>query len=713
MGSADSLPTTATEWTGSLDVPDANVPPKSVLSAPEHRTLQGAQPSPPPHAPGPPAVNTCESGDVDPIAGIVDLQGGATPSGAARGCTPADASIRTVEGLRVAGVPGSTDQRLKPPCVLSEELPSVLLVPPCKRDRDDKVHTGQVTAGCPVPGSAQLSTDAQPAPRTDTDQHVEDCTFAPAHTRTTDARKELARVERLRIAKQKRQEFLKEFNANKAKHEIQMPTTASAAGASLYTPRWTKDASNQGGAQQQPMLASCCRSNSAPQPDTSRRNAEKCTTVAEHVKPLTTAVETGHEISVATREAARKERLRKAQQQRREFLKLHGERAQLRQPESQPALRAHAIVTAASGAAQPQESSQNSDCANAQQHCQVDIELPAACRTLEHKRKNDKEVIPNSKRQAVCGNVDSAAGLEAFETTHSQAVVSGDALVGSLNSSQQKAVLSDPSKPLLILAGPGSGKTATLTRRILSFVAGGVDPSAILAVSFTQAAAAEMKTRVKKLLKEFRQKGLLPVIATDTMNSNSQVETSTFHSIALKIVREHAEKLNLPADFHLFGETQSNRVVREGLRCYRQKGSSIEGTAEGRNFQPTKKDVMRCSSALSQAKSQQKLFDESLQPELAFIAKFYAQSLEKCKAIDFIDILSKALQILQEFPDVLASFQLRFQYLCVGHSFCFFLIAASDVVARVQTCGRISGYEQRAVSADAYIDVRWTAYGGW
>ena len=82
-------------------------------------------------------------------------------------------------------------------------------------------------------------------------------------------------------------------------------------------------------------------------------------------------------------------------------------------------------------------------------------------------------------------------------------------LVSKLNASQQRAALSPIDAPLLILAGPGSGKTATLTNRILYCLSQGVEPSQILAVSFTNAAAAEMGSRLKKMLKEARKKGKL------------------------------------------------------------------------------------------------------------------------------------------------------------------------------------------------------------
>ncbi len=251
-------------------------------------------------------------------------------------------------------------------------------------------------------------------------------------------------------------------------------------------------------------------------------------------------------------------------------------------------------------------------------------------------------------------------------------------LVKTLNSSQQQAALSDISRPLLILAGPGSGKTATLTHRILHFLASGVQPSQILAVSFTNAAAAEMGSRVKKLVKEARSKGLLPELLSEPDKSpddkaaeldtsvSTDVETSTFHSVALKIVRDHAHLLGLTADFQLFGDSQQYNVVREGMRRFRQEGSSLAAAAPGTTgFNPPRRDVTNCMKELNQARAQQKKISATKSPELAFVSKHYTDVLKHCDAIDFQDILTKSLEVMQRHPEVQKQFHEQYTYILV------------------------------------------------
>ena len=252
-------------------------------------------------------------------------------------------------------------------------------------------------------------------------------------------------------------------------------------------------------------------------------------------------------------------------------------------------------------------------------------------------------------------------------------------LVKNLNRSQQDAAVSDINKPLLILAGPGSGKTATLTNRILFFLANGVHPSKILAVSFTNAAAAEMGSRVKKLVKEARSKGQLPEIeesepvdpddrsaeASQPKISND-VETSTFHSVALKIVREHASLLGLSKEFQLFGDGQQYNVVREGLRRYRQEGSSLaDADAVTAGFNPPKREVNNSLKELNQAKSLGKKISPTKEPELHFISKHYTQALKDCDAIDFQDIMTKSLLLMQKHPEVQTAFQEKFSHILI------------------------------------------------
>ncbi|GAB4857999.1 hypothetical protein Ancab_015903 [Ancistrocladus abbreviatus] len=121
----------------------------------------------------------------------------------------------------------------------------------------------------------------------------------------------------------------------------------------------------------------------------------------------------------------------------------------------------------------------------------------------------------------------------------------------SLNDDQREAACSDISKPLMVLAGPGSGKTSTMVGRILMLLKEGIGPSHILAMTFTTAAASEMRDRIG---------------AVAGKETAKELNVSTFHSFSLQLCRLHAEKLGRSSDFLIYGHGQQRRAVVEALR---------------------------------------------------------------------------------------------------------------------------------------------------
>ena len=384
------------------------------------------------------------------------------------------------------------------------------------------------------------------------------------------------------------------------------------------------------------------------------------------------------------KEAKRQERLRIAQQKREAFQQRLAKEASANKA-------AGAAGAAGATPAQPASTAASYKPAWRELPAEIAAAIPndthaAAPEPKGQKRPGDDAIAKGNaaKRQARPDDIHQQGACEHAAAPAGPAASVSEAhleLVQKLNSSQQQAALSDINQPLLILAGPGSGKTATLTNRILFFLANGVHPSKILAVSFTNAAAAEMGARVKKLVKEARAKGQLPDIVSleEEIDSDddavaverkpkesNDVETSTFHSVALKIVREHANLLGLSNEFQLFGDGQQYNVVRDGLRRYRQEGSSLAGADAGTTgFNPPRRDVNNCLQELNQAKAQQKTISKTKNPELAFVSKHYAASLKDCDAIDFQDIMTKSLELMQKHPEVQKQFQEQFSHILV------------------------------------------------
>ena len=120
-----------------------------------------------------------------------------------------------------------------------------------------------------------------------------------------------------------------------------------------------------------------------------------------------------------------------------------------------------------------------------------------------------------------------------------------------LNEAQKEAVL-HLSGPLLIVAGAGAGKTKTITHRIVHLISSGVRPEAILAVTFTNKAAGEMRERVHRLLADAGTTGRPPFIAT-------------FHSLGVRLLREFSEKAGIPRAFAIWDRDDSTKTIKRIL----------------------------------------------------------------------------------------------------------------------------------------------------
>ena len=127
----------------------------------------------------------------------------------------------------------------------------------------------------------------------------------------------------------------------------------------------------------------------------------------------------------------------------------------------------------------------------------------------------------------------------------------------TLNTEQQRAV-DTTEGPVLIIAGAGAGKTGVITHRILNLIKKGVPPQSILAITFTNKAAKEMRERVNKLLSE--EKSL-----NRPISMNERPFMSTFHSLGVHIIRENAQILGLTRHFTIFDRSDSRRAIKEAM----------------------------------------------------------------------------------------------------------------------------------------------------
>jgi DNA helicase II / ATP-dependent DNA helicase PcrA len=211
-----------------------------------------------------------------------------------------------------------------------------------------------------------------------------------------------------------------------------------------------------------------------------------------------------------------------------------------------------------------------------------------------------------------------------------------------LNPVQSDAVTHDEG-PLLVVAGAGSGKTRVLTHRIAHLIRDrGVSPFEILAITFTNKAADEMKTRVEALVGPVAQK----------------MWVSTFHSACVRILRRDADKLGFPRQFTIYDQADAVRltgyVIRDlGLDTKRFPPRSIHAAISA-----AKNDGLDAEAYAARAGN---LFER----KIADIFTEYQSRLLRAGSMDFDDLLGQALRLLRERPDVLEHYQRRFRHILV------------------------------------------------
>ena len=213
-------------------------------------------------------------------------------------------------------------------------------------------------------------------------------------------------------------------------------------------------------------------------------------------------------------------------------------------------------------------------------------------------------------------------------------------ILASLNSQQRAAVTAKPG-PTLILAGPGSGKTRVLTQRI-GYLVGqlGLPPRSILAVTFTNKAAREMKARVENLL-EGGLRGLT---------------IGTFHSISARFLRREAERLPVTADFVIYDDSDQQALVKQVLK---------ELNLNEKQYTPQKM-LGKISTAKNELIGPDEYAAASYVDEIVKrIYVRYQQLLAANNAMDFDDLLTGVVRLFNEHPDVLARYQRYYQHVLV------------------------------------------------
>jgi DNA helicase-2/ATP-dependent DNA helicase PcrA len=220
-------------------------------------------------------------------------------------------------------------------------------------------------------------------------------------------------------------------------------------------------------------------------------------------------------------------------------------------------------------------------------------------------------------------------------------------LLDELNPGQREAATAIEG-PVLILAGAGTGKTRAITYRIANLIDQGVPGSAILAVTFTNKAAGQMKERVRDLLV---RKGL----------AFDDPWIGTFHSFSAWLLRREATRLGLPRDFKIYDADDQNSVVKLALEHLNIKdpGERVRGLLERISF--AKNHGLTPAQVATDAARR----NDALGITASKVYETYEKILRKAGALDFDDLLLRAVQVLKEFPEARAAWQSRFRYIHV------------------------------------------------
>ena len=217
-----------------------------------------------------------------------------------------------------------------------------------------------------------------------------------------------------------------------------------------------------------------------------------------------------------------------------------------------------------------------------------------------------------------------------------------------LNEAQQKPTVHKDG-PLMVIAGAGSGKTRVLTYRIAYLMQQGVDAFSILALTFTNKAAREMKARIAQIVGESEAKNLW---------------MGTFHSVFARILRAEADRLGYPSSFTIYDTQDSERLLSSIIKEL-QLDKDLYKVKQIRSRISSFKNSLITVRAYYNNPELVEADRESKRPEMGNIYKEYIDRCFKAGAMDFDDLLLKTNELLNRFPDVLAKYQERFRYILV------------------------------------------------
>ena len=215
-------------------------------------------------------------------------------------------------------------------------------------------------------------------------------------------------------------------------------------------------------------------------------------------------------------------------------------------------------------------------------------------------------------------------------------------IIEGLNDKQQEAVLATEG-PCLVIAGAGSGKTKVLTHKIAYEIANGVKPWNILAITFTNKAANEMKERIEKLIGD----------------AAKDLWMGTFHSICVKILRRYIDRIGYKTDFVIFDTSDQKTLIKECIKALKVDDKLFADRGVLTEISNGKNELLEPKAYGV------KYAGDFRREKIAELYELYQQKLKENNALDFDDIINLTIKILTENPDVLDYYTEKFQYVLV------------------------------------------------
>ncbi len=216
-------------------------------------------------------------------------------------------------------------------------------------------------------------------------------------------------------------------------------------------------------------------------------------------------------------------------------------------------------------------------------------------------------------------------------------------LIQELNDKQKEAVLTTEG-PCLVIAGAGSGKTKVLTHKIAYLITEkSINPNNILAITFTNKAATEMKQRVEKIVG----------------NVAKEIWMGTFHSICVRILRRYIDRIGFDSTFLIFDTSDQRTIVKECLKALNIDDKMFTDRSVLSEISNAKNEM------LTPKKYQAKYSGEYRKEKIGQVYELYQKKLKENNAIDFDDIINYTIQILTENLDVLQKYTEKFKYILV------------------------------------------------